>query len=257
MPIINKTNAHNNKAETKLSSFWGAAHCAPDFSDAATVDKGAYRRRSPNQAQCSQSALVAPPGITHRAQRALQAMANYPESRHFAQAVSQQTLLQISAQSAGCERTTGCGTQKIRAPSHTPAQRSETGRKRVSEQETSGAPCVTETPNRRQPPDEQRQDEMYLRSMQVQPKVRYQGPAQPQLTMEEAPESTHSLSRVTRQNPTCRLQKMYQYHSLLVVRSDEGKLLDGCHDKCCMTDNVPLPVLPNQRCSSATVSPRL
>ena len=140
--------------------------------------------------------------------QALQAVANYPESRDFVETVSRQlpglqNLLGATGQPEGClvtrgsqrqstnPTTPGTSTTRHRAPSPipglSPVSDEELGRKRASPHELAQLASNSDSPTSRPPPDKRNN---VLRSVVIQepPKVGYRGVPEPQMAMSEVME---------------------------------------------------------------------
>ena len=159
---------------------------------------------------------VTAPDMSHRTPseqaviQALQAVANYPESRDFVETVSRQMPgLQNLLGSRGQQQQEGCLTTREgqgpstdpftpgtsatrnRAPSPipglSPVSDEELGRKRASPHELAQSVGNNDSPTSRPPPDKRN---YVLRSVVIQepPKVGYHGISEPQMTMKEVME---------------------------------------------------------------------
>ena len=157
---------------------------------------------------------VTAPDIAHRTPseqaviQALQAVANYPESRDFVETISRQwpglqNLLGTRGQQEGCLTTRegqGPSTDPLtsstsattnRAPSpipgFSPVSDEELGRKRASPHELTQSIGNNDSPTSRPPPDKRNN---VLRSVVIQEpaKVGYHGMSEPHMTMEEVME---------------------------------------------------------------------
>ena len=140
--------------------------------------------------------------------QALQAVANYPESREFIETMSRQmpclqNLLGTTGQPEGCLTTRekrglstdpitpGISATRNRAPSPipglSPVSDEELGRKRASLHELTQSANNSDSPTSRPPPDKR---SSVLRSVVIQepPKVGYRGIPEPQMAMSEAME---------------------------------------------------------------------
>ena len=133
--------------------------------------------------------------------QALQAVANYPESRGFMETVSRclpglQSLIDTPLQLEGCmstrtsqgpgpSSTTQCALFPIQEMS--PVSDEEHGRERVSPHELTGAASTSESPTSRPPPDKRNNAPRSVVIPEL-PKMGFQGVAEHQLWMSEVME---------------------------------------------------------------------
>ena len=154
------------------------------------------------------------PDMSHRTPseqaviQALQAVANYPESREFVETISRQlpglnNLLGVQTQPEGClatqgdpglgtsTNTQGPSSERPRAtspiPGLSPVSDEETGRKRASPHPQSQVQSASDSPTSRPPPDKRNN---VLRSVVIREpeKVGYHGVPTPQMAMSEVME---------------------------------------------------------------------
>ena len=149
-----------------------------------------------SSAPSSARSNITAPDMSHRTPseqaviQALQAVANYPESREFVKSMSEQLpgLLEAPGPSTS-SNTPGPSNTRTRAPSPisglSPVSDEELGRKRTSQLGQSPTVSTTDSPTSRPPPDKRLHA---LRSVVIQEptKVGYHGVHMPQMTMNEA-----------------------------------------------------------------------
>ena len=141
--------------------------------------------------------------------QALQAVANYPESRDFVETVSRQmpdlqNFLGTTGKREGClvkrenqgqstnPTTPGTSATRHRAPSSipglSPVSDEELGRKRAWPHELAQSASNSDSPTSRSPLDKQRNNVLRYVVIQGPPKVGYRGVPEPQMTMSEVME---------------------------------------------------------------------
>ena len=152
-----------------------------------------------SSALSSARSSITAPDMSHRTPieqaviQALQAVANYPESREFVKTMSKQlpglqNLLEAPGPSTS-SNTPGPSTARTRAPSPvsglSPVSDEELGRKLTSPHGQSPTVSTTDSPTSRPPPDKRQHA---LRSVVIQEptKVGYRGVPMPQMAMDEA-----------------------------------------------------------------------
>ena len=170
----------------------------------ANSSRSSARVHSEQSSATPSARSVTAPDMSHRTPseqdviQALQAVANYPESRDFVETVSRrlpglQTLLDAPAQLEGClttRRDQGPGSSAAmrRAQSPIPGlslvSDEELGRKQASPHELSGAAGTNESPTSRPP---SKKPHGVLRSVVIQKphKVGYRGTPEPLMAMSE------------------------------------------------------------------------
>ena len=151
-----------------------------------------------SSAPSSARSSITAPDMSHRTPseqaviQALQAVANYPESREFVKTMSKQlpglqNLLEAPGQGTS-SNTPGPSTTRTRAPSPisglSPVSDEELGRKRTSPLGQSPTVSTTDSPTSRPPPDKRQHA---LRSVVIQEltRVGYRGVPMPQMAMNE------------------------------------------------------------------------
>ena len=149
-----------------------------------------------SSAPSSARSSITAPDMSHRTPseqaviQALQAVANYPESREFVKTMSKQLpRLQNLLEAPGPDtssNTPGPSTTKTRAPSPisglSPVSDEEVGRKRTSPQGQSPTVSTTDSPTSRPPPDK-RQHALRSVGIQEPAKVGYRGVPVPHMAI--------------------------------------------------------------------------